>query len=104
MLLQRDPVSIDARRLLVPGAQPPQPARARSAQVCGCHAVDAAAIDAALARQAPDLSEDARLQALQAGLRCGTGCGSCVPELRQRIRAAGATAAKSGLITASHLA
>jgi len=104
MLLQRDAVQADARALLLPGAQSPQPARARSPQVCGCHAVDAASIDAALAQQAPDLSEDARLQALQAGLRCGTGCGSCVPELRQRIRTVTASARKSGLITASHQA
>ena len=93
LLLQRDPVQADPRRLLLPGAQPPQPARPRSPQVCGCHAVDAAAIDAALSQQDPGLGEDARLQALQAGLRCGTGCGSCVPELRQRIRAFRASAA-----------
>ena len=93
LLLQRDPVQADPRRLLLPGAQPPQPARARSPQVCGCHAVDAAAIDTALSQQDPGLGEDARLQALQAGLRCGTGCGSCVPELRQRIRAFRACAA-----------
>lgn len=104
LLVQREVVQADARALLVPGAQAPQPARARSPQVCGCHAVDAAAIDAALAQQAPDLDEDARLQALQAGLRCGTGCGSCVPEIRRRIRTATGMAAPSGLITASHLA
>jgi len=100
LLLQQDPLQADARLLLTPGAQAPQPQRARSAQVCSCYAVDAAAIDAALQQQPADLGEDARLQALQTGLRCGTGCGSCVPELRQRIRAV----APSGLITASHQA
>jgi len=31
-------------------------------------------------------SEDQRLAGLQGQLRCGTQCGSCVPELRQIIR------------------
>lgn len=100
LLLQQDPVQAAARQLLTPGAQAPQPTRARSPQVCSCFGVTADAIDAALARQADGLDEDARLHALQAGLRCGTGCGSCVPELRQRIR----SSTKSCLITASHQA
>jgi assimilatory nitrate reductase catalytic subunit len=31
-------------------------------------------------------SEDQRLVGLQSQLRCGTQCGSCVPELRKIIR------------------
>ncbi len=86
LLLQQESLQVEPRLLLMPGAEAPQPARARSPQVCSCFAVDAAAIDAALTRQDPALTADARLLALQSGLRCGTGCGSCVPELKQRIR------------------
>ncbi len=28
-----------------------------------------------------------RLAALQGGLKCGTNCGSCIPELRRLVRA-----------------
>jgi assimilatory nitrate reductase catalytic subunit len=33
-------------------------------------------------------SEDQRLAKLQSQLRCGTQCGSCLPELRKIIRLA----------------
>jgi assimilatory nitrate reductase catalytic subunit len=44
--------------------------------VCNCFDVSEADIRAAVARGAD-------LQALQRSLKCGTNCGSCVPELRR---------------------
>jgi assimilatory nitrate reductase catalytic subunit len=32
-------------------------------------------------------SDDQRLAALQGSLKCGTNCGSCIPELRRLVRA-----------------
>ena len=51
----------------------------RSPVVCACHNVTARAIEAGIA-QGMDLD------ALKATLRCGTGCGACVPEINGRIR------------------
>jgi assimilatory nitrate reductase catalytic subunit len=48
--------------------------------VCQCFNVSEPEITACLARSAGDAH--ARLEALMAELKCGTNCGSCVPELR----------------------
>jgi assimilatory nitrate reductase catalytic subunit len=58
----------------------------RAPQVCNCFDVDAAAIAQAAAGCAPDLDDDARLAAVQAGLRCGTQCGSCLPAVKALVR------------------
>ena len=31
-------------------------------------------------------SDDTRLAALQGNLKCGTNCGSCIPELKRLVR------------------
>lgn len=63
--------------LMAPLSTPPQgPPRGRT--ICTCLGVAETEIRAALA-QAPDL------QQLQAQLKCGTECGSCLPELRQMV-------------------
>ncbi|MBS0316574.1 MAG: (2Fe-2S)-binding protein, partial [Proteobacteria bacterium] len=79
------PAQAYGRLLLAPGARAPATPPPRGRQVCSCHDVGLEAIRGHLAATAG--SEDARLASLQAALKCGTQCGSCVPELRALIRA-----------------
>jgi assimilatory nitrate reductase catalytic subunit len=60
----------------------------RGAQVCSCFDVTAPQIEAELTRCSG--TPDARLAQLQAQLRCGTNCGSCLPQLRSMVRASSA--------------
>jgi assimilatory nitrate reductase catalytic subunit len=69
----------------MPGAQPPVAIEAKGRQICTCFNVTDLAITERLATC--EGSDDERLAALQAGLRCGTNCGSCVPELKRLVRA-----------------
>ena len=86
-LLQDElPAQTYGRLLLQPGSQPPMAVVAKGRQVCSCFDVTEPQIDDALARCAAELDADARLARLQSTLRCGTNCGSCLPELRQLIR------------------
>ena len=39
-------------------------------------------------------TDDDRLAQLQGKLRCGTNCGSCLPELKRMVRATGPLAPK----------
>jgi assimilatory nitrate reductase catalytic subunit len=74
-----------ARLLLAPGAlrQRWLQAAPRSAQICTCLDVDEARIRAVLVKT--EGPADERLQALQAQLKCGTECGSCLPRLRTLV-------------------
>lgn len=84
-LLQREaPAQAYGRQLLAPGATPPAALGPREKQVCTCFNVTAPAIEAHLARCGG--SPDERLASLQGSLRCGTNCGSCLPELRRLVR------------------
>ncbi len=84
-LLQEElPAQPYGRLLLLPGAQAPVALAQRGKQVCSCFNVTDDRINAALAAQ-PGPPE-AQLQQLQAQLRCGTQCGSCIPELKRLIR------------------
>ncbi|MFW2358129.1 molybdopterin-dependent oxidoreductase [Hydrogenophaga sp.] len=85
--LLQDELPADAygRRLLMPGAKPPVAIEAKGRQVCTCFNVTDLAITERLATS--EGSDDERLASLQAGLRCGTNCGSCVPELKRLVRA-----------------
>ena len=69
------------RSLLAPGVAAPAGLAPRSRQICNCFDVSEARIRGALA--AVDGSPIERLQAVQTSLRCGTQCGSCLPELRR---------------------
>jgi assimilatory nitrate reductase catalytic subunit len=80
------------RALLAASAEPPQPVAPRSPQVCACHDVSEDRIVAALAHSSG--SDEDRLHSLRTGLRCGTECGSCLPALRQLVRAHAAVAAR----------
>jgi assimilatory nitrate reductase catalytic subunit len=88
-LLERQvPAQSYGRLLLKPGAAAPAALAARSPQVCSCFNVSAGQIDATLdelARADAQASPEQRLDRLQRHLRCGTSCGSCLPELRKRI-------------------
>ena len=71
------------RLLLQPTAQAPQGFTARGKIVCNCFNVAQTDIDAVLAQTA---GQDA-LTVLQQTLKCGTNCGSCLPELKQMVQA-----------------
>ncbi|MFN4116957.1 MAG: molybdopterin dinucleotide binding domain-containing protein, partial [Inhella sp.] len=72
----RDDVRSLGRWLLAPG-QPPVELAAASPQICNCYDVREDAVLDALKRH------DGELAAVQAELRCGTQCGSCLPSLRR---------------------
>jgi len=59
--------------------------QARGKQICSCFNVTEPAIGEQLAscRGSPD----ERLALLQGALKCGTNCGSCLPELKRLVRA-----------------
>ena len=85
VLLQDElPAQAYGRTLLVPGAKAPVALAARGRQVCSCFDVSETAIDSRLGSCSG--SADARLQHLQDTLKCGTNCGSCVPELKRMVQ------------------
>jgi assimilatory nitrate reductase catalytic subunit len=57
---------------------------ARGRQVCSCFNVSEAEIGHALGSCSG--APQTQLQQLQAALKCGTQCGSCVPELKRLVR------------------
>jgi nitrite reductase (NADH) large subunit len=84
------PLPGDPAALLAPagaslgaGSLPPD------AQVCSCHAVTRATIDGAIADGCADVP------ALKTCTRAGTGCGSCVPMLKQLLAQAGVAQSKA---------
>ena len=92
LLLDELPAQAYGRLLLLPGAKPPVAVQSRGKVVCSCLNVTDTAIDDHLARLVEDAampsSDDAHLASLQNILKCGTSCGSCVPELKRRLRSA----------------
>ncbi len=84
-LLQDElPAQACGRMLLLPGATPPVALAPRGRQVCSCFDVGEPRIVATLA--AVTGAPDERLEQLQRALKCGTNCGSCLPELRRMVR------------------
>ncbi len=80
------PAQSYGRLLLSPGAKAPVAVEARGKLVCTCLNVTDTGIDAYLASaQGNDVE---RFASLQAALKCGTNCGSCVPELKRMVRSA----------------
>jgi assimilatory nitrate reductase catalytic subunit len=73
------------RWLFAPSAAPPAATKRRGRILCNCH-------DVAESEITEQVAAGADLQSLQEKLRCGTSCGSCLPEIR-RILAAGRAAA-----------
>jgi assimilatory nitrate reductase catalytic subunit len=85
-LLQDElPAGRYGRLLLMPGAAAPVAVVAKSPQVCTCFNVGEDAIRGALLRCGG--TDDQRLAQLQGQLKCGTNCGSCIPELRRLVKA-----------------
>ena len=103
-LLQDElPAQAYGRLLLLPGARAPVAVQSRGKLVCTCLNVSDAAIDEHLAVLAHGgggsghlNTDEERLASLQASLKCGTNCGSCVPELKRRIRSARTEAPGTG--------
>lgn len=84
-LLQDElPAHAYGRALMVPGAKPPAQLVPRGTQVCACFNVSDVAIAAQL-RNAEGTAQE-RLGALQSALKCGTNCGSCLPQLQRMVR------------------
>lgn len=93
-LLQDElPAQAYGRALLVPGAKPPIAVVSRGKQVCACFNVTDVAIEAQLGHCSGSAKE--RLASLQSGLKCGTNCGSCVPELQRMVRASASPSLES---------
>jgi assimilatory nitrate reductase catalytic subunit len=84
LLLDELPAQAYGRALLAGTATPPVAVPARGAQVCNCFDVTEPEITGTLARCSG--SPEARLAQLQAQLRCGTQCGSCLPALRRLVQ------------------
>ncbi len=84
-LLQDElPAQAYGRLLLSPGAKAPVAVQSRGKQICTCFNVTDEAIAVCLANTTG--SDDARLARLQDTLKCGTNCGSCLPELKRLVR------------------
>ena len=86
-LLQEElPADAYGRSLLAAGAKPPLPMAARGRQVCSCFNVSENQIAACLSGLSGPV--EAMLRGLQGELKCGTHCGSCLPELRRMMQTA----------------
>ena len=84
LLQDQLPAQSYGRLLLVPGAKAPLAIQARGKQVCSCFDVSEDSIGLALSSCTG--SADAQLSQLQERLKCGTNCGSCLPELKRLVR------------------
>jgi assimilatory nitrate reductase catalytic subunit len=81
------PVAALGRLLLMPSTKAPQGFKPRGRIVCNCFNVPETEIAETLAKQAGNDSTEEMLACLQDQLKCGTNCGSCVPELKKVILA-----------------
>ncbi len=84
LLVEQLPADLYGRALLSGSPVAPTPVPSRGAQVCSCFDVTEPQIEAVLARC--DGAPEAQLAQLQAELKCGTNCGSCLPKLRSMVR------------------
>ena len=83
-------ISALGRLLLLPSRSAPAAHKPRGRTICNCLGVGEQAIRQWLASN--DAQGDEALTGLQGALRCGTSCGSCVPELKRLIRDRGVIA------------
>ena len=83
-LLDQQPVAKLGRLLLMPSTSAPQGFTARGKIVCSCLNVAESEINSVL--ESLDGSPVDVLAGLQTRLKCGTNCGSCVPELKKMIK------------------
>jgi assimilatory nitrate reductase catalytic subunit len=92
LLQQAQPAAAFGRALLAASKAPPSPVAPKSKQICACHDVSEAAIASVLQNGDGDAAQ--LLAQVQARLKCGTECGSCLPAVKtlvQRQREAVAT-------------
>jgi len=94
LLREEIPAQTYGRLLLSPGARAPVAVQSRGHPVCTCFNVTDLAIQAELGRCTG--TPDERLAALQGALKCGTNCGSCLPELKRMVRATPAETVAEG--------
>jgi assimilatory nitrate reductase catalytic subunit len=73
------------RMLLSPGAKAPVAIQSKGAQVCSCFNITQTQITEQLNSCHGD--GESRLAQLQNSLKCGTNCGSCIPQLKKLVRA-----------------
>jgi assimilatory nitrate reductase catalytic subunit len=85
LLVEQLPADLYGRALLSGSAVAPTPVPARGAQVCSCFDVTEPQIENTLAHC--NGTPDAQLVQLQAELKCGSNCGSCLPKLRAMVKA-----------------
>jgi assimilatory nitrate reductase catalytic subunit len=83
LLQSQQATNQQGRRLLMSGAKPPIAPQDSGHIVCTCVGVKDRAIQAHLAQTSADTAD--RLVDLQTHLKCGTQCGSCVPQLKRMI-------------------
>jgi assimilatory nitrate reductase catalytic subunit len=83
LLKESLPAQQFGQALLVPGATPPVPVASKGQQVCTCFNVTDVAIQQYLSTC--DAAPPDRLAALQTALKCGTNCGSCIPQLQRLV-------------------
>ncbi|MFO1318710.1 MAG: molybdopterin-dependent oxidoreductase [Burkholderiales bacterium] len=84
VMVERLPTADLRRWLLAPLADAPTSAPSRGRVVCNC-------LNVAERDIAAELRAGADFAGLQARLRCGTSCGSCVPELKRMVTEAQAS-------------
>ena len=85
LLKESLPAQTYGRALLLPQARPPLPMASRGQQVCACFDVSDAAINSHLASYTGAAAD--ALASLQQALKCGTNCGSCMPQVQRLVRA-----------------
>ncbi|MDB5731886.1 MAG: molybdopterin oxidoreductase [Variovorax sp.] len=93
LLREELPAQGYGRLLLSPGARAPVAIQSRGRPVCTCFNVTDVAIRNCL--EGASGTPDERLAALQGALKCGTNCGSCLPELKRMARAAVGSSAEA---------
>jgi assimilatory nitrate reductase catalytic subunit len=109
-LLQDElPAQTYGRLLLSPGAKPPVAVQSRGKLVCSCLKVTDIEINEHLSKLGSGITagnsgagylgtDEQRLASLQDALKCGTNCGSCVPELKRHVRSARLAAPVTGTL------
>ncbi|KJS66235.1 MAG: nitrate reductase [Comamonadaceae bacterium BICA1-1] len=90
LLQEERPTSASGQQLLRPSADAPSALATtrRSPQVCACLDVSEQAISLHLASSQGNASQ--RLAHLQSTLKCGTQCGSCIPQLKRLLHSVAA--------------
>lgn len=80
-VVERQPVAAFRPLLLAPLTRPPAGAPKSGRIVCACHGVSEQTL-------LDGIAAGASLETLQAETKCGTGCGSCLPEIKRMLLAA----------------